>query len=385
MIGRSHRGFTLLETILASTIAAVVMSGAAGLFFAMSRADRVFATRFNETSQLALTQGVVRKAMLLPIISTQPARTNQTNTDADDTEAPDEERPRILLMHDTSAGSGSVALQRMEIVLSASPVPQTLAGMAAGWAHLLADDGTDLDFSSGDAESGPIRGVFELRPDNSRERIMHGLGIDSPLWNWSRRAQRESQRDMPGQQSWTLWWRPMPVREIEMLHAGTPLMVDLDGDQAWQTIRLARAVPLITGLADCQWRVFKQRERKAEYEAQSWADLPAYIELELTTGTGQFASWLFEIAWTVGEDPSGGGQLQEEEEEEVAPPPDDNRDGRDNQLDDQPRNRQDGRNNDRKPPPRGDRPPPDRPPPPPPPGGGGFQKKEGRDGKGGGG
>lgn len=99
-----------------------------------------------------------------------------------------------------------------------------------------------------------------------------------------------------GEQVYSLWWRPMAQAETAEELAEAPRPID---------VALAEgAVELVEEVIWARWRVFKERQWRETYRAITVPDLPAYAELEITTPEMMTASWIFEVAWTIGEDPS---------------------------------------------------------------------------------
>ena len=61
---RSARGFSIIETVLAIVVGALVMLGCVSVFLATSRAERAFGQRYQRTSELWTTQlAVAREAL----------------------------------------------------------------------------------------------------------------------------------------------------------------------------------------------------------------------------------------------------------------------------------------------------------------------------------
>lgn len=296
MTGRAQhhaRGFTMIEVTLASLIGGMVLLGAVGVFRAMSTAERVFGQRYERQTELAVTQAAMRRAMLMLVIAQ-----TENNRSSDAETAEDERRPRLILGPDMAApgvlANGSVP-QRLEVVLSAAPVPDALSGAGPMWARVSEGDPTlDMDVEF-EADDGAIRGVFELRPDGSRERLMRGLGVANVLWPLD-------PPDADEMSGWTLWWRPIPPQELAALEAGYPWESDVAGEPAWQRYRLAGAVPLARGLDAMRWYAFRNRERSVELAVVESEDLPAYLEMELLASSGAYANWMFEVFWTIGAD-----------------------------------------------------------------------------------
>lgn len=305
---RSHpaRGFTLIETVLATVIGGMVLLGCVAVFLASNRTEQAFSQRFQRTSEMWTTQLAVRRTFLNLLMddsttgttSTATATTSTTTTTTTtdtDTEAV---RPRVILEPDLgapAAANGSRP-QRLEVTVGRSPVPSIVSSQFGRWL-VEADRANSLDFTSTNLSSGAIRGVFELRPSGTREVIMMNLSLLDP----DPALQRRMQSDPPP--GWTLWWRPILSAELTELEAGATPRGDLDGTPDEIRVRLAGAYPVLKGIDTLAWQVFKGDERVVAYAASTITDLPAYTELEFLLLDGQYASWMFEIGWTTGEEP----------------------------------------------------------------------------------
>lgn len=249
-------GFTLIEMVLATSLGGMVVLACLGVLGMIQRGDTTLARRSTQTTELSTLHGLVQAA-LGSLMMSNDQRPAEDEADADPTsEAQPEIRPRMILAEDpavaplarraayAAGGSGRQVTrpQVFELVLS-SPV--------AGYdrpADLSDDASAQLDETR-----LAVRGVFELRPD----------------------------RD----DTWALWWRPV-------LEDGSPITTDLAYEQS--------AVRLAGGLTQLRWQVFHDSQRKTAFEATWSDDLPAYIELELTTSSGLYANWMFEVGWSSG-------------------------------------------------------------------------------------
>jgi len=283
------RGFTLLETALAMVIGAMVLVIASGLFVAMGNAERSFAMANERSSEMAVTQTAVRRAFMRLVMAPNSTAVREGQVD--------DRRPRVLLTEDPGAGAEGVP--RFEVVVSRAPVGFGLASPAAAWAF-SDEDRASLNFVNADGSGGQVRGVFELRRDNARERVMRSLGIASPMWDRAdgTAAGEPGVRDEHG---WTLWWRRMPADEIAALQNGRSPWGDGEGDREEEARRLAGSVRLARGLERARWQVFKSDTWTDVYGGTIVRDLPAYLKLTLRTVSGGYAEWLFEVEWTTSE------------------------------------------------------------------------------------
>lgn len=288
----SRRGFSIIETVLAMVVGGLVMMGCVSIFLATSRAERAFGQRYERTSELWTTQLAVRRAFLQLLMEEQVSGTGQAS-------AASTARARLILEPDTGAPADQFGVRpsRFEVTVARSPVPSIMSSRYGSWL-VEADRTNSLDFTTTDAASGAIRGVFELRPAGTRELIMMNLSLSEP----DPRLERRMRTDPPD--GWTLWWRPILSAELAELDAGGSARSDTNGSSEQIRARLAGAIPVLTGIDAVIWRVFKSDQMVTEYSASSIADLPAYAQLEIQLLNGQYANWLFEIGWTSGEDPT---------------------------------------------------------------------------------
>lgn len=271
----ARRGFTLLEVMLASVIGALVLGVSVAMFSAIGRADDRMSVRFDQALGLERARVVVGRAMDTLVMSTEPIPTGgDTRAIAGREPAASQRQPlpeaRFIVEPDPSetierlvrqsriGGQGAItgltAPQRVEVTLLQSPVP---------------DDARATEGSGRRA----IRGMFELRPDRMTPP---GLGAGSQAG--IRTGQVEG---------WTLWWRPLPA-------AGQ----GLDEARAVEPTRDPNATPIVSGLSDCTWTVYRKREKHKAITAIWALDLPAYVEIKVATTAGITAHWMFEVGWT---------------------------------------------------------------------------------------
>ena len=297
----ARQGFTLLEIMLAASLASLVVLGCLAGFFAVERTDQALAARFEQANDMARLQKVMQRTFSTLIVtpqapdeetlasqatgSDQAAQTENTAptnsptaTDADgqiqavDLSAEQALRPRLLLEQDSDpmlsslvskasykAGGGGSSIaspQRLEVVLSSVPIlPPSVQSSA--WSNALAG----VEDASSDEEApqySGVRGAFVLRPDDtdsihSRRRASHN---DTRL-------------------GWTLWWQPLDGRS--------------------EPARIA------SGLSQCHFRAYFERQMHDDLATYTADQLPSYVELEVKTLSGIYASYLFEIVWTVDE------------------------------------------------------------------------------------
>jgi hypothetical protein len=214
-----QRGFTLLETILAASLGALLVLVCMGVFGAIERTDRSAANRARETEMLGRVHTVMERIFADLVISENPINTeggtirnalatgrltgiSGKTDDGKDQEAPDSARngestppprERIMLgadrnprlaavMHNLKVGGGAV--QRLEVLVTKPPVPigfgrSTLAEVVEAMAV---------------EPVGAMRGVLELRPDATTPQTSIG----------------DTNEIQPDSTGYTLWWRPLP-------------------------------------------------------------------------------------------------------------------------------------------------------------------------------
>lgn len=301
------RAFTLIEVSLAVVLSAMVLAGCLSIFLALRNAESTFDNRFHRTSELDITHTSFSRALLsLQMQEPETSTVVRAGSDAEAEQAEDGEitRGRMILEYDPSVqpdSSGWVP-QRFEVVCATPPVPPGLASNASEW-YTAQSRGDSLDFSALDGSQGITRGVFELRRSGERERIMQRLGLigaNDPVLSEIELEQSPDPLDPP---DWTLWWRPILNTEAEQLNAGFPPQPDTIGDPESIRARLAGAVPLLRHIDRCIWEFYKGDEFIDAHIGAEMSDLPAYAQFEVILTNQQYASWMFEIDWVVGDDP----------------------------------------------------------------------------------
>lgn len=319
-----RRAFTLLETILAAIIGAVIIASAMSIFFAMERSDRLLAARAEQTGDLQRTRLVMQRVAMNLLMSSVPPPRRETPraTEAaadpkagDKSKPPPEENPPIPRLYldadpelagaemSKSDEAGMVwAVQRLEVVVTDSPVPTTsrdamaMAGFGVPRRRAIdAPRGEEGRPSREDEATGraavqaalfeeqaqgmvrAVRGAFEFREQASR-------GSQGKL---------EDVRGVPGAQRvrlWELWWVPLPPRG------------DFAEDQtaARRLGTLGEPYLVASNIRYARWTMFDDREKKVRLAASRRSELPAYVELEMETGAGIRVHWMFETDCAVG-------------------------------------------------------------------------------------
>ena len=248
----TRRAFTLLETILAMVVGMLVLSAALSVMLAVQRSDRVLADLALEQSELTTTQVIIGKALS----RLRAAPNNAIRNALPDTLTSDEineiiERPfsepipglapRFLM--DERAG-----LPRLELVCD-----RNIAG--------------------------------EIRPRSSMDDLAGFASIGANALQGYRAAiELRPREDGRGKE---LWWVPLPPQDMP------------------DSIRfLERTLPeptlLCANVASLKWTGFMDHQRLDHIRAIESRQFPAYVELEITTTGGLYASWMFELGWTPG-------------------------------------------------------------------------------------
>lgn len=309
----SRRGFTLLEVALATVIGGMVILTCISLFSLIQRSETVLERQFTESRQLGTLQLVLRRSFNSVLVAEDNSTSLENAADEADKAlgngeiVEDEEpvwdgqgeRPRIVLDFDASEDlsrcmsyapppiSDPMGLpQRLEMVLPRSPIPASLRLPTQSWMAQGVDVENDLEVYG---ISGPVRGVFELRPDGSRELMLKQAGMTASV---GERVDRERGA------GWTLWWRPVFPEEVARMTLGIP------GSEQDSIAAAAEAYPVIRGVKRARFLAFDNKFRRLTYAARTATDLPAYVEIEIETWAGQYVNWMFEIGWVNGSDPT---------------------------------------------------------------------------------
>jgi hypothetical protein len=133
-----------------------------------------------------------------------------------------------------------------------------------------------------------VRGVFELRPEDDSKVL--------------------ARMDGSGRTAWALWWKQIPFNDA--LPVPSPTASPADRARDLELIELARAgssdgpeIKLLSGLNAAHWQVYRRRKMVMKMAASRAKELPAYVEFKFETIDGRREDWLFEVAWSYGQEP----------------------------------------------------------------------------------
>lgn len=300
---RRPRGFTLLEVILASSIGSLVLIGALGVLMTLQRSDRLASAKFQRVTECERVHKVLSRAFSNLLMSSRPAR-NDRSADSDPNAAAPAPTappppPRLILTADpqlagvvlrrgenSQGGPGAGMAQRVEMVVSRSPVP--VRSKADDLAYAKLRENEDSMFADNDADSGAMsklsqsdagisqafRASLELRP-------MIDPGEHSP--------------DRPS--TYSLWWRPLPSLGDDATPVGAPP---------------PPPVELMDRVVYFHVQMFDDSQMKDELAATWERDLPGYVQVEIETVEGLWRKWMFEVDWNNGSEARGASGTEEE-------------------------------------------------------------------------
>ncbi|CAG1006041.1 hypothetical protein PHYC_03282 [Phycisphaerales bacterium] len=326
---RHRRGFSLLETVLAAAIGSIIVVIAASMFLGVERTDRSLGVRTEQSGDLARARLVMQRAFVSLLVSNaRPAARRPGTVVARDANAPpppaEPERkltprfsldadPRLDRLRMTRKDDDRVyGVQRLEIVLTDSPVPdnsrdvwewvQNSSRRGVKPRNRVDEPGPDrpggpaatpeaeTDGSDAEEAQAPVRavrGAFEFWPQTGRgeqERLedierLSGAPMEVPLL-------------------YELWWIPLPVKSEYVDDPPPPVGPLGEPYLVASNIRYAR------------WTMYDDREKKVRLEGAVRQNVPAYAELDIETGVGLSAQFMFEVDFAQGP-----------ESLRVAPPP----------------------------------------------------------------
>ena len=248
----NRRAFTLLETVLAMVVGMLVLATALSVMLAVQRSDRILADLALEQSELTTTQTIIGRAL-----ARLRAAPNGVVREA---------------LPDTLTSD-----QITEII--ERPFGEPIPGLAP---RFILDDPN----GSPRLELVCDRNITgTIRPRSSMDDLAGFASIGAGALEGYRAAiELRDREDGEGQE---LWWVPLPPPNMP------------------ESIRfLDHTLPeptlLCAHIASLKWTGFMDHQRLDHIRAIESRQLPAYVELEITTTGGLYASWMFELGWTPG-------------------------------------------------------------------------------------
>ncbi|MEM9166426.1 MAG: prepilin-type N-terminal cleavage/methylation domain-containing protein [Planctomycetota bacterium] len=255
-IAGRRRGFTLLETVLALVVGALILAATMSTLLVVESSATALGEHAESMNDLAATQQAVRKAMVMLHVASEgevsavlDVGVNSSELDAYFSstfpEPIDELPPRFEML--------ASPVPRLELVLR-----EPLFGRPPPPDGLLDSDSDGRLRQLAAIELLGHRGVFELRkPARAGAR-----GRD-------------------------LWWTPLPPRSLE-------------SGQTFDETTLPEPVRLCRDVAELNWTAFIDSTRVPRVRAVEQGQLPAFIELELRTADGGYGNWTFELGFARG-------------------------------------------------------------------------------------
>lgn len=200
------------------------------------------------------------------------------------------------------SGSDTSSTSRERNPSATSARADRLRNGAAGLGGGSADDRiSSLASQDIEAPRAPgIRGVFEFRQEDDPKVIA-----------------RLASSGLQNANAWSLWWKQIPPDDELDLPPAPSTNTTGDGANAakdraerLRLIELARAsrtdtpeVKLLSGIGSAQWQVYRRRKMVRKMAAAHAKELPAYVNFKFDTIDGRHQDWLFEVAWSYGQEP----------------------------------------------------------------------------------
>ncbi len=370
--------FTLLETMLAAAVGALLVAACVGVFAALESHEVRLRAREEQVQGLSRLHTVMRRAFSTMVLSDQPVR--QTNNIVGSARTPGDTRdpataaaqrsdslasaaerararldsmrlslpPRMHLEADGQAADFRMAyppdaahapgpVQRFELLLTAHPLP------ARTWSAPAREE--ELVAAARARAQSRERGAAPADKDSGAKSSKLGVREEDPPApedEPAETAEETTESDEP----------PLPGSSGAAIRGAFELRPAADADGAprmtegrvaswtlyWQPLAQPEppprdpgsppppplpAVPngppveVATGLEYVHWQVFRQRERRGEHRAVWTQDVPAYIEMEIKTVNGLWANWMFEVDWVTGveELDAAAGQAEDSDED----------------------------------------------------------------------
>lgn len=248
---RARPAFTLLEMILAASLAAIIAAACIGLYTTIARADEISRLRTEAIVDMSRVHQAMQRAARTMLLDDRPPPAKNEQRQA-----------RIALIE---AANGP----RLELTLMRPPVLGLIAGKPM--------DPT--------ARHTPMAGAFELRaaPINPRAKSRADLSTAAGM-------------PQPAPEL-ELWWTPYPPgsRSARSAPDGSPEGILVSAGIRTLDIAFAK-----TGEN-------KQLDRFRTGEITDWNNIPAFLEVNIEMLDGQKASWMLEVAAQGGKMPGTAG------------------------------------------------------------------------------
>lgn len=273
---QTRRGFTLLEMTLAMTVGVLVLGTALSIMLAVSRTDKDLAARAEEQSEMTRVQFAVSEALT----NLRPAPDNTVRGVLDEEGLSDDEIDAYLdnPMPEPLEGASfrfemgmEGELPRIELVADRVPAGPDTSPENAETGITDEETGTRLTYD----DLAGYRGVFEL------VRRSDGLAYE-------------------------LYWRPLAPK-------------DLPANAWFDETTLPAPTRLTDSIRSIRWTAFIDREKLDGVRAIEARQLPAYIELDITTIGGLTRSWMFELGWMGGAEVATSVETEDELSEGLLP------------------------------------------------------------------
>lgn len=314
---RPSSGFTLLELILALSLALLLIGSALSLFGLVFNEERMSSARFDSTTKLGVAHAVIERAMQslvagkpetdapakrlnpdgTPVIDGQdPAQRDPNadpNADPADPNAPPELNPdgtpKQPGVDQLGVGSGGDAAIKDEAGAAAENPLVTLLGLntESDADHLElyfeeAEDGSvvpklELVLASSPAPKALVKATqYGSGVEQARKQREEAAGVEEALLEKLRPWIRGAFELVRLNDGWALQWRSMEPPDDPFI--------------------------LVRGLASCSWRVLPKRD-KEKPESNEWQplwsaylaeDFPIAVELSMVTMKGVRVDWVFE-------------------------------------------------------------------------------------------
>lgn len=302
--GRTGRGFSLLEVMLATVLGGLLLVSCLALLRVMQVADERAARRAELANQLELTHRTLGNAFRTLIMSPMPVP-EYDEDEGEEPELPSGEvyrfdlGPNLRERARLSDGEGSFASQRLVMTLRGPAVfvpPERTQGDGF-WDRARARREASEQERALEIERELLAEFAERGGSDRGPRLAPGVRVVFELL--------PDEEPASGERSYSLWYRELPGVDLVDVLGGLDedLSEELRGfDGGEGSLDLgdseeegARQL-LVSGLRYARWQVFKRREFRDELRAAWIRQLPAYVTLELQTVGGHWEKWLFEVS-----------------------------------------------------------------------------------------